>query len=134
MNNSDKTNNILKGNKISPHTYKNKSMNFFSFIQKDSNFYSLVHEKLNDEDLKKITRKKLFKNITCEEIDDLLSKSDQLLDFIENQETTQTLTQILTSLDLINELLKKIIILQRGESGQNSDTYQGFIYYFIISI
>lgn len=98
---------------------------FISFLQKDADFYALVKEKLTDEDLKEITKQKLRKNMTCEQIDDLLKKSELFIDFLENQDATKILSEISESLDVVGELLNKIVEIEANDSESKENTYQG---------
>lgn len=116
-------------NNESTQIIRKKSKNkFLSLIQKDANFFALVKKKLNDEDLKEITKKKLSKNMSCNSVNNLLSKCDQLLYFIENQQTYKTLTHFLTSLGVIKNLLNKILDLEKGNGQQKINTYSGSYY------
>ena len=98
---------------------------FISFLQKDADFYALVKEKLTDDDLKEITKQKLRKNMTCEQIDDLLKKSELFIDFLENQDATKILSEISESLDVVGELLNKIVEIEANDSESKENTYQG---------
>lgn len=122
---SQKENQIQSKNLTTP-IKKSHFNNFLSFLQNDADFYALVKEKLNDEDLKQITKKKLKKNMTCIQIDDLLKKCELLIDFIENREATKTLSEIMESLDVVKDLLNKIVELEGKNSQMQQDPYQGF--------
>ena len=98
---------------------------FISFLQKDADFYALVKEKLTDDDLKEITKQKLRKNMTCEQIDDLLKKSELFIDFLENQDATKILSEISESLDVVGDLLNKIVEIEANDSESKENTYQG---------
>ena len=98
---------------------------FISFLQKDVDFYALVKEKLTDDDLKEITKQKLRKNMTCEQIDDLLKKCELFIDFLENQEATKILSEISESLEVVRELLNKIVEIEATDSDSKENTYQG---------
>ena len=101
---------------------------FISFLQKDADFYALVKEKLTDDDLQEITKQKLRKNMTCEQIDDLLKKCELFIDFLENQDATKILSEISESLDVVGELLNKIVEIEANDSESKENTYQGLFF------
>ena len=137
--NQNYNNNSINENVISfveipdPSEITNKtkeSQMLLFFLQKNQNFYSMIKEKVSESVLTKLSMKGLPKDLTCEDIDELLRKCQFLLDYIENQETIETLTEIQTSLGLIKTLLKKIVDLEEDPFHRN-DVYQGKYSIFI---
>lgn len=87
-----------------------KPLKFSTFLQKTSSLYEIIEPNmLSQEEFKQILRKKIPKNFTCDDIENLLDRSQKLLEFIEKSDTILLLEKLMESVKIIRKMIKKVI-------------------------
>lgn len=127
--NMDESNNNTNTDIImTPKKNDETSVNYLRFFERKPLFMQTLNEKINENDIKQIlVMKKLRRNITCEEVDDLLQKSQILLDSIESSNNIEIFQDFLVSLRIIKKLIKKVLEIEKGDPETRSEAYESFI-------
>lgn len=117
--------NNIENSTASPSKNREFSSNYSRFFEKKPHFIQLLQQQgLSEDDLRQILARKLHKNLTCEEIDEILRKSQILLDFLDDHSNFEIVQEFLVSLKIIKRLIKKVLEIEKADAQTRSKAYE----------